>query len=219
MISTTSQTTPGPDASLRRRCSGCSPLAAALSVDVVQAGFGIKGDEATYVAMTLSLAYDGDLSLRTPRSRALLGAVPGRDPEGLFLKRGSDCASLRGSMPFLQITHRPDRPDRPSVFRQGDRLSGGRGAIVRLLRPERLPVFHVLLLFGVGVCGYLFLAARSRRRRRSCSRWRSSGASVVPVYAAFLTSGPVQFLAGLPRLLPLAATKKSRRLKRIAGRG
>ena len=37
-------------------------LAAALSVDVVKTGFGIKGDEATYVSMALSLAYDHDLT-------------------------------------------------------------------------------------------------------------------------------------------------------------
>ena len=37
-------------------------LAAAISVDVVRAGYKIKSDEATYVAMTLSLAYDRDLS-------------------------------------------------------------------------------------------------------------------------------------------------------------
>ena len=37
-------------------------LAAALTIDVVKTSFGIKGDEATYVAMALSLAYDHDLS-------------------------------------------------------------------------------------------------------------------------------------------------------------
>ena len=41
--------------------SSCA-LAAALSVDVVKTGFGIKGDEATYVSMALSLAYDHDLT-------------------------------------------------------------------------------------------------------------------------------------------------------------
>jgi len=37
-------------------------LAAAISVDVVRAGYGVKSDEATYVAMALSVAYDGDLT-------------------------------------------------------------------------------------------------------------------------------------------------------------
>ena len=37
-------------------------MAAAISVDVVRDAYDIKGDESTYVAMTLSLAHDGDLS-------------------------------------------------------------------------------------------------------------------------------------------------------------
>ena len=37
-------------------------LAAALSVDVVKTGFGIKGDEATYYVLGQSLARDFDFS-------------------------------------------------------------------------------------------------------------------------------------------------------------
>ena len=37
-------------------------MAAAISVDVVRDAYDIKGDESTYVAMTLSLAHDGDLT-------------------------------------------------------------------------------------------------------------------------------------------------------------
>ena len=37
-------------------------LAAAVSVDVVKTGFGNKGDEATYVSMALSVAFDHDLN-------------------------------------------------------------------------------------------------------------------------------------------------------------
>jgi hypothetical protein len=42
-------------------------LAAAITVDVVKTGYGVKSDEATYVGMTLSLS--------NARSRALLGSV------------------------------------------------------------------------------------------------------------------------------------------------
>ena len=34
----------------------------ALSVDVPRTGYGLKSDEATYVAAALSAAYDGDLA-------------------------------------------------------------------------------------------------------------------------------------------------------------
>ena len=37
-------------------------LAAAVSVDVVRSGYRVKSDEATYVSMALSLAYDHDLA-------------------------------------------------------------------------------------------------------------------------------------------------------------
>src|SRR5207245_6983205 len=37
-------------------------LAAAVSVDVVKDGYGIKSDEATYVSMALSAAYDYNLT-------------------------------------------------------------------------------------------------------------------------------------------------------------
>ena len=38
-------------------------LSLARSVDVPRTGYGIKSDEATYVAMALSVAYDGDLPM------------------------------------------------------------------------------------------------------------------------------------------------------------
>jgi hypothetical protein len=48
-------------------------------------------------------------------------------------------------------------------------------------------VFHVLLLFGVCVCGYRFLAARSRPGPALAFMLAFVAATVVPVYAVFLT--------------------------------
>src|SRR5437867_10377215 len=62
-------------------------LAAAISVDVVRAGYKIKSDEATYVAMTLSLAYDGDLRYER-RDLERFWGIYEAGPEGIFLKRG-----------------------------------------------------------------------------------------------------------------------------------
>ena len=62
-------------------------LAAAISVDVIRAGYKIKSDEATYVAMTLSLAYDGDLSYERRDLERFWGLYEA-GPEGIFLKRG-----------------------------------------------------------------------------------------------------------------------------------
>ena len=84
-------------------------LAAAISVDVVRAGYGVKSDEATYVAMTLSLAYDGDLSYER-RDLERFWGIYEAGPEGIFLKRGGQIrVRLTGSPPFVQITRTADR--------------------------------------------------------------------------------------------------------------
>src|SRR6266480_5307132 len=88
-------------------------LAAAISVDVVRAGYKVKSDEATYVAMTLSLAYDGDLSYER-RDLERFWGIYEAGPEGIFLKRGRQIrVRLTGSPPFVLITKSADRrPDR-----------------------------------------------------------------------------------------------------------
>src|SRR5689334_20204148 len=84
-------------------------LAAAISVDVVRAGYGVKSDEATYVAMTLSVAYDGDLSYER-RDLERFWGIYEAGPEGIFLKRGRQVrVRLTASPPFLQITKSADR--------------------------------------------------------------------------------------------------------------
>jgi hypothetical protein len=62
-------------------------LAAAISLDVRRAGYGIKGDEATYVAMALSMAYDRDLAYQR-RDLERFWGIYQQGPEGIFLKRG-----------------------------------------------------------------------------------------------------------------------------------
>src|SRR4051812_20534091 len=137
-------------------------LASAISVDVVRTGYGIKGDEATYVMMALSAAYDRDLSFERNDLERFSGLYR-NPPEGLFLKRGKELRiRLRGSPPFVNLVKLPDR--------RSDRLYFGKAFIypivvapfVRMAGMNGFLVFHVLLLFGVGVCGYRFLAARSR---------------------------------------------------------
>src|SRR5258705_240041 len=61
-------------------------LAAAMSVDVVRSS-GLKGDEATYVSMALSLAYDGDLTYQRRDLERFYGLYQ-QGPEGIFLKGG-----------------------------------------------------------------------------------------------------------------------------------
>src|SRR5438552_2965394 len=93
-------------------------LAAAMSVDVVRAGYGVKGDEATYVAMALSMAYDRDLTYERRDLERFYGLYQ-TGPEGVFLKRGKRIRfNLDSSPPFLHLSKLPD--DR------GDRLYFGK---------------------------------------------------------------------------------------------
>ncbi|PYR54010.1 MAG: hypothetical protein DMF95_01885, partial [Acidobacteria bacterium] len=115
-------------------------LVAAMSVDVVKTGFGIKGDEASYVAMALSLAYDHDLSYERrdlDRFFGLYRAGPG----GIFLKRGAQWhVRLRSSPPYIHVSRGPDpRSDRlyfgkaliyPAVAAPFVRLFGLNGLLV-----------------------------------------------------------------------------------------
>ena len=58
---------------------------------------------------------------------------------------------------------------------------------MRLLGLNGILVLHVLLLFGVCVCGYTFLAARSRPGPALLFTLAFVGAACVPVYLVFLT--------------------------------
>lgn len=187
-----SRLTPGPGA-LAATVLLIVALAAALAFDVVKTVFGIKGDESTYVAMALSLAYDYDLTYERRDLERFFGLYRS-GPEGIFLKRGTEARiRFRGSPPFVTSTPHPD-PRR-------DRLYFGKALIypaavapfVRVLGMNGFLVFHVLLLFGVSVCGYLYLVARSRPGPALVFTLAFIGAAAVPVWAAFLTSDLFNF--------------------------
>src|SRR5215510_7325385 len=88
-------------------------LAAAISVDVVKNGYGVKSDEATYVSMALSLAYDGNLSYERHDLDRYFGFYR-FGPDGIFLKRGKRLhLSVDAAAPFVHLTKTADdRVDR-----------------------------------------------------------------------------------------------------------
>jgi hypothetical protein len=168
-------------------------LCAAISLDVVKAGFGIKGDESTYVAMALSVAYDHDLTYER-RDLERFAGLYRAGPDGIFLKRGKQWhVRFRGSPPYVHVSR--------TVDPRSDRLYFGKALIypvaaasfVRLFGLNGFFVFHVLLLFGVCVCGHHFLAAQSRPGPALVYTLAFVGASVVPVMAVFLTSDVFNF--------------------------
>ncbi|MCC7416671.1 MAG: hypothetical protein IT176_05965 [Acidobacteria bacterium] len=142
-------------------------IAAAVSVDVVKQGYGVKADEATYVAAALSVAFDGDLVYQRRDLERFVGLYR-HGPDGIFLKRGTD--------------------------RPADRLQFGKALIypivaapfVRVLGLNGFLVFHVLLLFLACVCGYRFLRARSQPAAALTFTLAFIAATCVPVYAVFL---------------------------------
>jgi hypothetical protein len=168
-------------------------LAAAVSVDVVKTGFGNKGDEATYVSMALSAAFDHDLMYQRRDLERYWGLYRW-GPDGIFLKRGKRVhVRVNGAAPFLHVSRTPDP--------KSDRLYFGKALIypvavapfVWLLGLNGFLVFNVLLLFGVCMCGYIFLAARARPGPALAFTLAFIGATVVPVYGVFMTSDLFNF--------------------------
>ena len=162
-------------------------LSAAVSVDVVKAGQGVKSDEATYVAMALSVAYDHDLSYQRRDLERYVGLYRW-GPDGIFLKRGKQLRiRFHSTPPFVRLLRSPDPRNDRLYFGKALAYPIVAAPFVRLLGLNGILVLHVLLLFGVCVCGYVFLAARSRPGPALAFTLAFVGAACVPVYLVFLT--------------------------------
>ena len=147
---------------------GCG---AAFSIDPVRTTYGLKGDEATYVAMALSVAYDGDLAYEA-RDVERFYQIYHAGPEGIFLKRGGG-----------------DRlSDERLYFGKAYVYSVLAAPFVRLAGLNGMLAFHVVLLAGSVLLGYLFLAAQSPPRVALAYALGFFAVSVVPVHAVFLSS-------------------------------
>ncbi len=168
-------------------------LAAALSVDVVKTGFGIKGDEATYVSMALSLAYDHDLTYERRDLDRFYGLYRS-GPDGIFLKKGKQLhVRTDARPPFIHLIKTPDRqPDR-LYFAKSLLYPVVAAPFVRVFGLNGFLVLHVLLLFGVCVCGYTFLTAQSPPAPALMFTLAFVGATCVPVYAVFLAPEILHF--------------------------
>ena len=144
---------------------------AALSLDVVRAGFGLKGDEATYVAMALSAAHDGDLVYEARDVRRFF-RIYQSGPEGIFLKRGAGERDRRGRLYFGKAFVY-------SIFA---------APFVRVAGLNGMLLFHVVLLAGMLLAAWVFLAARSPGGIALAWSAAFFGVSIVPLHALFLSS-------------------------------
>jgi hypothetical protein len=168
-------------------------LAAALSVDVVKTGYGLKGDEATYVSMALSLAYDHDLTYQRRDLDRFYGLYRS-GPDGIFLKKGKQLRfRVTAEPPFVHEIKTPDKQTDRLFFAKAMLYPIVAAPFVRLLGLNGFLVLHVLLLFGVCVCGYKFLAAGSPPGPALLFTLAFVGATCVPVYTVFLAPEILHF--------------------------
>jgi len=161
-------------------------LAAALSIDVVKSNPN-KSDEATYVMMALSVAYDRDLAYERHDLERYMGLYRW-GPDGIFLKRGKRLrVHADGSFPFVHLSKTPDPSPTRLYFGKAFIYSVVAAPFVRLLGLNGMLVFNVLLAFAVCVCAYTFLVARSKPLASLLFALAFVGATCVPVYIVFLT--------------------------------
>lgn len=150
--------------------------AAALSINVVRTTYGIKGDEATYVAMAQSVAYDGDLTFER-RDLDRFWQTYQSGPEGIFLKRAEGQATDDEGLFFAKAFIYP------LLAAPFARMAGLNGLLF----------FNILLLALVFVCAYLFAAARLPRPVAVLVAFGFLFASIAPLYAVYLTSDTFNF--------------------------
>jgi hypothetical protein len=161
-------------------------LSVARSVDVPRAGYGVKSDEATYVAMALSLAFDGNLSYERQDLERFVGLYH-MGPEGIFLKSGKRLRlAFRAPFPYVHLVRRSDPDTSRLYFGKAFAYPLFAAPLVRLFGLNGMLVLNVLLLAGAGVCGYLFLAAQSPPTAAATFATAFFGAASVPVYGVFL---------------------------------
>ncbi len=167
---------------------------AALSINVVQTAYSPKGDEATYVAMALSLARDHNLTYERADLQRFY-RIYRSGPEGIFLKRGSQLRlHLDGQWPFVHAVTRPD-PQNRIYFGKAFIYPLMVAPFVWLFGLNGMLLFHLLLLAAVCAAGYAFLAARSPRPVALVFALGFVGASITPIYAVWLTPEIFNFSA------------------------
>jgi hypothetical protein len=161
-------------------------LALARAVDVPRTGYGIKSDEATYVAMALSVAYDGDLTYEKVDLERFAGLYHS-GPNGIFLKRGKHPRlEFGGAFPFVRLTKRDDTNPNRLYYGKAFIYPLLAAPLVRLYGLNGMLIFNVLLLALAVVCAYAFLAAESPPATAALFTSAFFGAAALPVYGVFL---------------------------------
>lgn len=160
--------------------------ALAVSVDVPRTGYGVKSDEATYVAAALSLAHDRDLKYER-RDLDRFAGLYHSGPEGIFLKRGKELRiRVRAPFPYVHLLTRPDADQTRLYFGKAFVYPLFAAPFVWMFGLNGMLLAQVVLLGIAATTAYLFLAARSQPLAAVLFTTAFFGASVLPVYGVFL---------------------------------
>ena len=158
-------------------------LGFSLSVDYPRAAGALWSDEATYITLAASLAFDHDLVYERRDLERFLREFPG-GPSGIFLKRGREPSlGFSPRLPFLVC----DGPSTNTLYYAKAYLySLAAAPWVRLAGINGLLVLHALVVVAVLACGYLFLAATNPPATALGYTLTFLGASVAPAYFVWL---------------------------------
>jgi hypothetical protein len=163
-------------------------VSAALTIDPPRTGMGLKGDEATYVSMALSVAYDADLSFQRRDLDRFWAAYQDNGPDGIFLKRGKLVhVKFSATPPFVRLMRYADAPEGTLYYGKAFIHAVFAAPFVRVFGMNGLPLFNVLLLGLVAWAGYQFALARAPAPVAIAFTLAFFGASITPVYLAWYT--------------------------------
>ena len=155
-------------------------------IDVAKFLGPIKGDEATYVAMALSLAEDGDLKYRAEDYRRFV-SIYGTGPEGIFLKRSQTLSwSLRAGWPPIHL-EKADIPATETLDYAKPFAYSVAAAPFAWFGLRGLLLFNILLLAASAACAIAFCRARATPLAGTALGLAFIFGSAVPVWAVWLT--------------------------------
>jgi hypothetical protein len=162
-------------------------LAIAVSVDFPAVSIGFKGDEATYYLLGHSLARDRDFVYERKDLIRVWEEYPA--PEGIFLKKGKTIrVALDGTVPFVHWIKGDDPVPTRLYFSKPYIYPLVAAPFIWALGTNGFLVLHALLLTLDFWLAYVWLVARgSGDRSAAVFALAFLGASVVPVYFAWLT--------------------------------
>jgi hypothetical protein len=146
-----------------------------------------KGDEATFVAMALSLAHDADLEY-TEADYTRFRALFGRGPEGVFLRRGYDVSvEAQLAWPPVRIVREPVPVEQSLDYSKSFAFAVAAAPFVAAFGLGGILLMNTLLLVLVAVCSVAFARARCGPVSGTIVGVAFWGATVVPVYLIWLT--------------------------------